>query len=122
MRFLSTLFLSTAVIAIAAQTAHADELYVGPNGSDKYTVSTPDKPFLTLSKAASVVKAGDTVLVYTGVYDRVTFKTPGTASAPITWKAAPGNTPEIYSEDWAAIKVNANHQVIDGFVLTGGND
>ncbi len=53
-------------------------------------------PFFTLNKAASVARAGDTVIVHNGIY-RETLRpsASGTAGNPITFKAADGEKPVI---------------------------
>lgn len=51
---------------------------------------TADKPFRTLSRAASAVVPGDTVLIEDGVYrETVTLETSGTRERPILFTAAP---------------------------------
>ena len=58
-------------IAIAsllmAQGLFATEYHVAKNGSDQ-NPGTAEAPFLTISKAAMVLKTGDTVTVHEGVY------------------------------------------------------
>ncbi|MBR2500034.1 MAG: DUF1565 domain-containing protein, partial [Clostridia bacterium] len=52
---------------------------------------TEAKPFKTLAKAAEVAKAGDAVIVHEGIYrETLTPENDGTATAPITFKAAEG--------------------------------
>jgi|TARA_B110000259_G_scaffold186784_1_gene238918 alpha-N-arabinofuranosidase len=43
------------------------EIHVAKNGSDKNS-GTKEKPFLTIQKAADIVKAGDLVIVHKGTY------------------------------------------------------
>ena len=46
--------------------------------------------------------------------------TSGTASAPITFEAAPGQTPVINSSgSWNAINIEASYIVVDGFTVEG---
>jgi parallel beta-helix repeat protein len=66
------------------------------------------------------VKPGDTVQVMSGTYSPVTITTSGTSSAPITFEAAPGQTPVINSSGyWNGIDVQASNIVIDGFTVEG---
>lgn len=64
-----------------AQTANADDSNSG----------TKELPFKTLEKAGSIARAGDTVIIGGGEYREI-FKpeNDGTATAPITFKAAEG--------------------------------
>lgn len=65
------------------------------NANDKNDGSR-ERPFRTLSKAASVAKAGDTVIIGGGTYHEVLSPlNDGTASKPITFKAAQGEEVEI---------------------------
>ena len=46
--------------------------------------------------------------------------TSGTASAPITFEAAPGQTPVINSSGgWNAINIEASYIVVNGFTVVG---
>ena len=65
------------------------------NASDSGTGDS-EHPFLTLNKAAGIAKAGDTVIVHDGTY-RETLRplNSGSASNPITFKAADGEAPVI---------------------------
>lgn len=68
-------------------------LHVTTFGSDENDGLAPDRAFKTISKAASIVKPGDLVLVRGGTYfEHVHLKTPGTAEHPIVLRAAPGET------------------------------
>jgi len=65
--------------------------YVATTGSDT-NAGTETSPFLTIQKAANVVKPGETVIVKDGVYTTtrdyiVTLVTSGTATSQITFKA-----------------------------------
>lgn len=62
--------------------------YLSPTGSDS-NPGTAVSPWRTFRKAASVVRAGDTVIVRDGTYTGgVSIETPGTGSKPIVFKAA----------------------------------
>ena len=52
--------------------------------------------------------------------DVVDITTSGTASAPITFEAAPGQTPVINSSGtWNGIHIEASNIVINGFTVVG---
>jgi hypothetical protein len=83
-------------------------------------------PLATLQAAADLVKPGDTVLVMNGTYTGpsggtvLNIATSGTASAPITFEAAPGQTPVIDSSGtWIGINIEASYIVINGFTVKG---
>lgn len=64
--------------------------YVEKNGSDS-NKGTEKAPFLTISKAAQVAQAGDTVLVAAGIYrEWVDPVNKGTEDQPIVFAAVPG--------------------------------
>lgn len=68
-------------------------IYVSPIGNDMNSGLSIDKPFKTITKAASVVKPGDLVLVRGGVYrEQVEFNVDGTAEHPIVFKACQDET------------------------------
>ena len=64
--------------------------YVGKNGSDSNSGAV-DQPFLTISKAASVATAGDTVFIHEGTYEEmVTPANSGSAGSPIVFQSFTG--------------------------------
>ena len=71
---------------MAGSTAHAATYEVAPTGSDA-NAGTAALPWKTLQKAASTLKAGDTVLVNNGTYSGFRMRTSGAAAARITFKA-----------------------------------
>ncbi|HVX77216.1 MAG TPA: Ig-like domain-containing protein [Bradyrhizobium sp.] len=88
--------------------------------------TSADAPLATLQEAADLVKPGDTVLVMNGTYTGPSYgnvlniTTSGTASAPITFEAAPGQTPIIDSSGcWNAIDIQASYIVVKGFTVVG---
>ena len=112
-----------AALTVASTLAWSADLYVKPSGSDKAAGTTVDTALKTLGAAAKIVNPGDTVWVLSGTYAGFDITRPGTGAKSVTWKAYPGNHPEIpYAGRWNAIQVNASFQVIDGFTLTGNND
>ena len=72
-------------------------------GSNNNAGTSESAPLATLQAAANLVQPGDTVEVMNGTYtgsaggDVLNITTSGTASAPITFEAAPGQTPVINS-------------------------
>lgn len=74
-----------------AKTGSTYHVSKAPYASDNNTLGTADFPFATIQKAASVAKAGDTVIIHEGVYrETVTPANDGTATSPIVFKAAEG--------------------------------
>ena len=64
--------------------------HVSKVGSDENT-GTEESPFLTISKAASLLKAGDTCVIHAGTYEEtVKPDRSGQAGFPIVFKAAQG--------------------------------
>ncbi len=97
--------------------AVATTYYVSPSGSDS-NPGTSSAPFRTISKAASMVTAGGTVQVYAGIYyEQVTVASSGTASAPITIRAAAGQ--QVIVDGGMArdrgFMLNGSYLVVDGF-------
>ena len=81
---------------------------------------------LLLQAAENLVKPGDTVEVMNGTYtgpgggNVLTISTSGTASAPITFEAAPGATPVIDSSGtWQGIELDASYITIKGLTIVG---
>src|SRR5271156_4384840 len=98
------------------------------SGSDNNAGTSASAPLASLQAAADLVKPGDTVEVMNGTYvgnapgggDVLDITTSGTASAPITFEAAPGQTPVINSSGgWNAINIGASYIVVEGFTVVG---
>jgi hypothetical protein len=85
-----------------AQVSAGSTYYVSPDGSDT-AAGTEAAPFRTIQKAASLVDAGDTVVVRAGTYAGFQlgwgFPQSGTATRPITFKADPGAVIEGRNDD-----------------------
>lgn len=63
--------------------------YISTGGSDSNSGTSTSRAFRTLSKAATVVRPGDTVKLLSGTYCNYSrFTTNGSASAPITIESA----------------------------------
>lgn len=69
-------------------------------GGDDTAIGDEAHPFATIGHCADVAQPGDTCLVHGGIY-RETLAPPvsGTAAQPITFRAAPGETPVISALD-----------------------
>lgn len=82
-----TLILACFIVNAGFATTY----YVSPAGSDSANGSVAT-PFLTIGKGASVVSAGDSVLVSGGTYseDNIAPATSGTQNAMIVFKPNPG--------------------------------
>ncbi|MGB9123740.1 MAG: right-handed parallel beta-helix repeat-containing protein, partial [Candidatus Angelobacter sp.] len=95
-------------------------------GSANNAGTSATAPLATLQAAANLVKPGDTVEVMNGTYTAphggtvVDITTSGTASAPITFEAAPGQSPVIDSSGgWNGINIQASYIVVKGFTVVG---
>ena len=95
-------------------------------GNNNNAGTSQSAPLASLQAAANLVKPGDTVQVMNGTYtapaygDALDITTSGTASAPITFEAAPGQTPVINSSGgWNAIDIQASYIVVSGFTIIG---
>ncbi|MEH2434120.1 MAG: choice-of-anchor D domain-containing protein [Nostoc sp.] len=105
--------------------------YVSGTGSDKNDGLNQGSAFRTLQKAGDLVKAGDTVYVMNGTYTNIypnilnISDKHGTANAPITFTAYPGDTPvlEAHTNNWNAISITgSSYVVINGLTLVGSRD
>lgn len=132
-----SLTLAVLVVAVFSVVSASDEVsvaraqvspagsstyYVSPDGSDT-AAGTEGAPFRTIQKAASLVGAGDTVVVRKGRYDGFQlgwdFPQSGTATRPITFKADPGAVIESRNDETAdGINLEgSSYVVIDGFAV-----
>ncbi|MBN1509209.1 MAG: right-handed parallel beta-helix repeat-containing protein [Sedimentisphaerales bacterium] len=80
-----------AIFFLEWHEAYAGELHVSEVGDDS-AAGSPARPYLTISKAASVAEPGDTVLVHAGTYREWVRPVRGGADDDkrITYRAAPG--------------------------------
>src|SRR5690606_12101299 len=86
---------------VLVTVASAAAWYVAPNGNDSWSGRLPapnggntDGPFRTLARAAGAANPGETVVIRGGVYNQdATITRSGSQNAPITFTAAPGETP-----------------------------
>jgi hypothetical protein len=89
---------AAALCAAADSDARAGDergWYVAPDGSDS-GAGTRAEPLRTLSKAAGVARAGDTIFVRGGVYaESVILRFSGEKDKPIVLRNHPGERPVI---------------------------
>ncbi len=107
--------LSLALVMATCSGLQAATYYVAPTGSDTNGGSI-SLPWLTVTRAATAVAPGDTVLVRPGIYDNlVLFNVNGSSNRPIVFKA---DGPVTNLGTW---RVESSWLVIDGFewTLTG---
>lgn len=91
-RNVSTIYLDHFVLTtdMVDEAHEAQHYYVSKVGDDA-NVGSEDSPFLTIAKAASMVKAGDVVTIKEGTYEETLAPaSSGTAEKPIVFQAAAG--------------------------------
>jgi len=97
----------------AAAPADGAVFHVAPDGDDA-NPGTNEEPFKTISKAASVAAAGDTVKIRTGVYrEAVRITQSGTPDRRIRFEAAPASNVVVTGADViSAIRVDESEVVV----------
>jgi parallel beta-helix repeat protein len=98
---------------------HAKTYYVAKNG-DNSNPGTEAQPWLTISRAASMAIAGDTIFIKRGTYnEKVRFSNNGTEDAYITYKVYNNHTVTIdYSgTDDHVILFTKAYIIFDGFKI-----
>ncbi len=103
-------FVVLAYVFIAYNQVCAHKIYVvdqnHPRAADNEDNGTFEEPFLTISRAAQLAKAGDTVLVYAGVYrERVAPAYGGEKGRPVVYISAPDQEvyikgSNVWNNDW----------------------
>lgn len=95
------------------------EYHVSVRGDD-LNPGTAAKPFRTISKAAELLRAGDTVTIHGGTYsEAVHLRSGGAPGLPVTFRAAPGE--KVFLEganqklSFAFRSQNKSHIRFDGF-------
>jgi tetratricopeptide (TPR) repeat protein len=84
----------------AAAASEAKVYYVAPDGSDANSGLGRDKAFLTVNRAATLLKPGDTVMIAGGNYNEtVRVRAAGTKERPITFRCIPGERPYFKGEN-----------------------
>jgi hypothetical protein len=87
-------------LVVLTQTLRATTYYVAKTGLDSNAGTSTNAAFLTISKAASVMNAGDTCYILSGIYrENVTPAHSGTSGSPITFTAYSGATPIVSGAD-----------------------
>jgi hypothetical protein len=84
-------------VTMLSSSLVAAEYYVAPTGNDE-NPGTAEKPRATLAAAADLLKAGDTLWVQPGTYEKqphIRLRQAGKKGSPITIQAAPGQRPVI---------------------------
>ncbi|MFA7157993.1 MAG: tetratricopeptide repeat protein [Kiritimatiellia bacterium] len=88
----------------AVAAAEAKVYYVAPDGSDAGTGLGRDKAFLTVNRAATMLKPGDTVMIAGGNYNEtVRVRTAGTKERPITFRSIAGEKPYFKGENLSLV-------------------
>src|SRR5262249_36383939 len=103
MRHSLTAFWSCWFLAVAfGNSAGAVNYFVATNGLDT-NPGTMAQPFLTISKAASVVNAGDIVNIRSRTYrETVTFSRSGTLASQITFQNYSNEVATVNGADFIA--------------------
>jgi len=113
--------LCLSLILVAGQ-ASAASIYISPTGNDTTGKGALASPYRTLTKAASVAAAGDTVYArggrYSASHEAITCS--GTAGKPITFTSYPGEkavfdgTGHTFASGEPILDLG-NYVVVDGF-------
>lgn len=124
------------LVAISAGTArsfagaHARTFHVAPSGADGNS-GAPESPMRTIKKAAEVARAGDIVLVRTGLYKgRVLLRFSGEPGKPIIFRNATGERPVVDGEARGRIALQSEQGwqkpigwiTVEGFEVRNGWD
>ncbi|WP_020601686.1 right-handed parallel beta-helix repeat-containing protein [Spirosoma spitsbergense] len=111
--------------------AHDQTWYVSGTGNDTNDGKTEKTAFRNLQKAADLVQPGEVVLIGNGIYTNsdkgngsavLNITRSGKDGAWITWKALPGQHPEIRPTGWAGIQISGSYHIFDGLRVIGSND
>ena len=110
----------------APASSTGNSYYISPSGSDSSGNGTITSPWLTWTHASSKLKPGDTLYARGGTYYNQGgwgsggtanwYSASGTQTAPVTFKAYPGETPVF---DGGA-KATSNSSILSGYEWTGG--
>nr|WP_169605345.1 DUF1565 domain-containing protein [Microscilla sp. PRE1] len=88
----SVRFISFVGAIFIALCGSATDYYVAKDGNDE-NPGTEEAPFLTISKAASVLQAGDVCYIKAGIYrETVEPDVSGVSGNPITFTSYPGDS------------------------------
>jgi parallel beta-helix repeat protein len=107
------------ILFLAPSTCLASTYYISSAGSDN-DPGTLAQPWKTITHANNVVSAGDTVYLRAGSYGERGTKTiidsGGTAAAPISWLAYPGDAEPTFL---GQLEVTGSHNRISGLLFDG---
>ncbi len=116
----ATVFAAAALGPLPYAMADTSTLYVGGAGCSDSGPGTQAQPFCTISEAAAVAVAGQTVLVSAGTYSEdVKPANSGTPGSPIIFQAAPGATATVTGGANGFTISSRNWITISGFTITG---
>lgn len=93
--------------------------FVATTGSDTNTGSE-SAPFKTISKAVSLVTAGDTIMVRGGTYtEKISIAKNGTSESPIILQSAPGEAVilDLAKSAGPNLIITGSYIVVDGFEI-----
>ncbi len=119
------------ILFLTTHFVSATTWHVSGTGNDANDGKTPQTAFRSLQKAADLVEPGDVVLIGNGTYTNgekgngsavLNITRSGKPDAWITWKAKPGQKPEIRPVGWCGIQISGSYNVIDGLTVIGNND
>ena len=92
---LSVFAVSLSLLLSFAGSASAATYFVATSGNDA-NAGTETAPFRTITRSATVARAGDVVNVRGGVYHEIVkISSKGTAASPIVFQSYPGETAVI---------------------------
>ena len=117
-------FLTAVLLTILSGPVLAADYWVAPDGDDDNAGSAA-YPWQTISHAAVIAAAGDTVHVLPGTYaESVRFVNPGSAGALIRFVAEGAVTVDASGSDWGLFvdgyeDENGRYVELDGFTVTG---
>lgn len=123
--------IATSSLPLVGQKAFASNYYVSPSGSNSNSGSL-DRPFLTIDRAYSRVKGGDTIYVRGGTYSlssQLLLSKKGTAASHINIFAYPGERPVLnftsmaatgYFSGWPLRIKNGDYNHIRGLEILNG--
>jgi parallel beta-helix repeat protein len=105
-------------VSTSVSTRSGRHLYVAPRGSDS-NPGTQHAPLKTIARAMSAARPGDTVVFRAGTYGArgttTTADTSGTPTAPITFRAHPGETPRVLGY----VAIDGDYLRFSGFLFDG---
>jgi parallel beta-helix repeat protein len=118
-RYICNTISALALLLLSIGYARANTYYVTTTGNDGYSGSS-SAPWLTVTHAAQVAKAGDTVYVGAGTYNgAVNVLNSGTSGKPITFEPISGQTVYLTSSGWGTVVISGQSYItVSGFDIT----